>query len=237
MIPLSAKGKIERRRWIACLIILSLISLALASCDGENTPETPTTAPTLTAAAPSATATSTAATAPQSQPTPTDEVESGETPLAATESVPAETSCGVILPLVASDIVEPTSRIDRGLVDSSKVPAAAQPALERILADPSSVGLVAFEVGSEESGIYFNADTAMPLASVAKIINLVAYANAVEVGLIDPAERIPFSDIEATYLPGSDLGAHRAARAELEQQGFLIGEDPTVPIEEIPWMM
>jgi len=158
--------------------------------------------------------------------------------MTATSDITAtETVCGVLLPILESNPVEPVSSLRKSEVNLDSVPAEAQAALRRMLASPSSVGLVAFEIGKEDEGVYFNADTAMPLASVAKIINLVAYANAVEEGTIDPSSWVPVSEIESAYLPGSDLGAHRASLAELEEKGLITEDDPSIPMEQIPWMM
>ncbi|HET6444548.1 MAG TPA: serine hydrolase, partial [candidate division Zixibacteria bacterium] len=145
--------------------------------------------------------------------------------------------CGVVLPIVNNDGEQPTSKLSQSKVDFDSVPPSAQAALRRILQDPDSVGLVAFELGNEDQGIYFNADTPMPLASLTKIINLVAYAEAADRGDIDPSEWIPVSELERTYLPGSDLGAHRASLRELEEKGLISAGDPALPMEQIPWIM
>ena len=145
--------------------------------------------------------------------------------------------CGVVLPIVNNDGEQPTSKLSQSKVDFDSVPPSAQAALRRMLQDPDSVGLVAFELGNEDQGIYFNADTPMPLASLTKIINLVAYAEAADRGDIDPSEWIPVSELERTYLPGSDLGAHRASLRELEEKGLISAGDPALPMEQIPWIM
>ena len=142
-----------------------------------------------------------------------------------------------MLPIVNNDGEQPTSKLSQSKVDFDSVPPSAQAALRRMLQDPDSVGLVAFELGNEDQGIYFNADTPMPLASLTKIINLVAYAEAADRGDIDPSEWIPVSELERTYLPGSDLGAHRASLRELEEKGLISAGDPALPMEQIPWIM
>lgn len=118
------------------------------------------------------------------------------------------------------------------------VPAAAEPALRRLLAAPETVGLVVYQMGQEEQGIFLNPDTRMPLASVVKIIHLVAYVEAVAAGELNPLEPVTVDELEGYYLPGTDLGAHRRVLQELEENGRLL---PTVPpsvlLEDLPWMM
>src|SRR5690606_22857915 len=89
------------------------------------------------------------------------------------------------------------------------VPAAAEPAWRRLLAAPETVGLVAYQMGQEEQGIFLNPDTPMPLASVVKIVHLVAYVEAVAAGELNPLEPVTIEELESYYLPGTDLGAHR----------------------------
>jgi D-alanyl-D-alanine carboxypeptidase len=77
----------------------------------------------------------------------------------------------------------------------------------------------------------------MPLASLTKIVNLVAYAEAVDSGTLDPSAWIPIAEIEQAYLPGSDLGAHRASITELGEKGLISTDEQTIPLEQVPWMM
>ncbi len=144
--------------------------------------------------------------------------------------------CGTILPLIPPE--KPLiSNLDQHSIPAGLVPDAAYPALQRILQAPDTVGLAAFEVGRESEGVFLNADAPMPLASVVKILNLIAYANAVNAGTLDPGTWIPLSEMDRYYLPGTDLGAHAQALDEAEA-GDLIGRDPpSTPLEEIPWMM
>ena len=104
---------------------------------------------------------------------------------------------------------------------------------------PDTVGLVAYQLGRDSEGIFWNADTPMPLISVAKIITLVAYVEAVAAGELNSLETVPLTDLERFYLPNFDLGAHRRAIAELREEGRLISPDdnPAVTLAEVPWMM
>jgi hypothetical protein len=77
----------------------------------------------------------------------------------------------------------------------------------------------------------------MPLASVVKLIHLVAYTERVASGELDPLEFIQLDDLERYYLPGLDLGAHTRAIRELEEQGRLLQGSKAVRLEDVPWMM
>lgn len=145
--------------------------------------------------------------------------------------------CGVVLPIVPDHNVQPVSRLLESNIAIGVVPEGARQAARRLLDVPESVGLVAFEIGKEAEGIYHNADVSMPLASLVKIINLIAYAEAVENGDLDPGTWIPIADIERAYLPGSDLGAHRDALSDLERQSLISPDEAATPMEQIPWMM
>lgn len=119
------------------------------------------------------------------------------------------------------------------------VPTAARPALQRMLDAPDTVGLVAFQAGREAEGVYLNASVPMPLASVAKLIVLVAYAEAVATGELDSLEQIPLAELDRFYLPNFDLGAHRRAVAELRELDRVHSPDdnPTVSLDDVAWMM
>lgn len=150
--------------------------------------------------------------------------------------------CGLLLPIMPDrEAIEITSFSDLSLADnwppSFSMPEDALPALKRILDAPDSVGLAAYQIGRESDGVYLNADNPMPLASVVKLINLIAYAEAVDDGRLDPAEWIPLSELEKTYLPGLDLGAHSRAIDELDDRSLIAGDPPATPLEEVPWIM
>jgi len=144
--------------------------------------------------------------------------------------------CGMHLPLVPEEN-QPQQRLSAIVIPDNLAPEAALPALERLFQAPSTVGLAAFEVGKEDEGVYLNADAQMPLASVVKIVNLIAYANAVTDGQLDPGSWIPVEELDRFYLPGMDLGAHRQALNDLEERSLIAREPPSVPLEEVPMMM
>lgn len=147
--------------------------------------------------------------------------------------------CGVLLPVIAGN-TEPqtTAFANPDALDAvPAIPAEVRPALEWLLAEPGRVGLVAYRVGEEAEGIYLNPDTAMPLASVVKIIHLVAYAQAVQAGELDPQMVVPLSELARYYLPGSDLGSHNQALFDLQQEERVFGDPPAVRLEDVPRMM
>ncbi len=147
-----------------------------------------------------------------------------------------DTPCGLLLPLQPASAGPAVTRLEAEIPDDL-VPPTARPALQRLLSAPEAVGLAAYVVGREAEGVYLNADTPMPLASVTKIITLVAYAEAANAGRLDPAAWIPLDDLEQYYLPGSDLGAHNRAVQELRERDLVAFNPPATPLEEIPWMM
>lgn len=158
------------------------------------------------------------------------------TPTATWPAAGAQVPCGVLLPILPTGPQPAALRFSEQATDLP-VPEAARPAFDRILAAPETVGLAAFQVGREAEGVFLNADSPMPLASVVKIINLIAYAQAAAAGQLDPAQWVTLDEIAQTYLPRSDLGAHNRALIELEQRQLIAFDPPATPLEEVPWMM
>lgn len=74
---------------------------------------------------------------------------------------------------------------------------------------PDTVGLV-IDDGRGRT-VEHRPDEQQPLASAVKVVHLGAYARAVAAGELDPNERIPLSEWERWYVPGTDGGAHPAA--------------------------
>ncbi len=92
---------------------------------------------------------------------------------------------------------------------------------------PEDIAIACFDPRNPSEGFYHNAEEAYPFASTFKIVILSAYAQEVAAGRLDAGELIPFSDLEAWYLPGTDGGAH---------PGFLksLGEGrTTATLEEV----
>lgn len=149
----------------------------------------------------------------------------------------AEQSCGQILPLASINGTPGVVGLPAVQLDETTIPQEAWPAVERMLEAPETVGLAAFEIGRESEGFFMNPDVPMPLASVVKVINLIAYARAVEDGLLDPSSWIDLDELNTAYLPRVDLGAHRDALNEMEERTLIAGDPPAVPLEELPGMM
>lgn len=150
-------------------------------------------------------------------------------------------ACGQLLPILPAAGAAPVDNLapDAAALAQlqERMPEAARPALQRLLSAPQTVGLAAYRVGQETEGAYLNAQTPMPLASVVKLIHLVAYAEAVSNGRLNPLASVPVAALDSYYLPNLDLGAHRQALAELEENGRLFGTPPHLTLEDIPWMM
>ena len=241
-------------------LVLFILALTLSACARQSsgmpamTPLSPssevgvgptTTPPTLDGSSvQQAEAVATAEIAPA---TPTPEPVATEAPLVDLATIEAlvaslgpfqmdERHCGIQLPVLAIPQVE-TSTLAQSAVELTNIPEEVRPAVAYMLANPGHVGLAAYEVGKEAEGLYLNADNPVPLASVVKVIHLVAYANAVQLGELDPAAIVPLSDLERYYLPNSDLGSHPRAIATLVEEGRVFGQPPAVLLEDVPRMM
>lgn len=238
---LSSIAHVARRLWPLVAIVIGLLSCRQAATDLP--------APVASPIPPAATSLPVSATL-ISPPTPT--TGAGEptqpTNLPAT-AVATPTYTGPISPpcgLILSPLPPTADSASQLIMDDaaraalrSQTPDAAWPALQRLLDAPDTVGLVAYQAGRETEGIYLNADLPMPLASVAKLITLVAYAEAVAAGELNPLEQVRLSELDRYYLPNFDLGAHRRAVNELRAGGNLISpdDDPAVILEDVAWMM
>lgn len=239
----SMRQTINRSLFFAALILLitacvrpSAVELpALAQLPG-NPAITPVATPTLANTAqpaPAATEVETAVAA-TSTPAPT----LSPTPFFTGER---SASCGVLLPLLPTQTEPDTTALSPDPAAAAALlaalPPAALPAWNQLLAQPESVGLVAFRVGDEANGIYHNADMQMPLASVVKIVHLVAYAEAAAAGRLDPTSYVTVATLDRYYLPGYDLGSHNRALEELEAAGLVLASPERIRLEDVPWMM
>lgn len=150
-------------------------------------------------------------------------------------------ACGQQLPLLPENKTAVTTSLAPSAAAVAQlraiVPVEAWPAVQQMLDSPDSVGLVLYQAGNEANGVYLNAERAMPLASVSKLIHLVAYSERVASGELNPEELVPVETLDAYYLPNFDLGAHERALAELEESGRLVGVPPAVRLDDVVWMM
>jgi beta-lactamase class A len=222
-----------------------LIGLLLgAACQAPAPDALPTAAlPTATSSAPPATPTPVVATTAEvTQPAGTAAPPVADVTSTPIFDGPLSAACGQLLPAVplqAAPTVRELSVDGEGRAALQRaVPAAAWPALERLLDAPGTVGLAAYQLGQADAGVYLNADTAMPLASVVKLITLVAYAEAVAGGELNPQQPVALADLDRFYLPRFDLGAHQRAVNDLRAAGRVsTGDNPSVALEDVAWMM
>lgn len=149
--------------------------------------------------------------------------------------------CGQILPILSPydgplvENLDPDPQALAELLD--RVPEIALPALEQLLENPKSVGLAAYRLGDEDNGAFLNEDVPMPLASVVKVLHLVAYAEAVSDGTLDPTSTVWLDDLDAFYFPSTDLGAHERAVADLLEKGRIFGQPQAMLLDGVPGMM
>lgn len=202
--------------------------LALSTPESPSVVETPTTS---------------VAAEPTSTLAPTVSLTVAPTPTRFYEG-PLSPVCGLQLPPLPGEsspldtAIEPDPEALTAL--RAAAPAIVWPAIQRILDAPGSVGLALYQVGQANNGVYWNADSPMPLASVAKIIVLVAYVEAVAAEELNPLSQVPLAELERYYLPNFDLGAHRRSINELRENGRVIaaeGDNPAVYLEDVAWMM
>lgn len=96
-------------------------------------------------------------------------------------------------------------------------PSDPEEFLEALSSSRADVGLVAFTVGADgapdarDPVLMHNADFKMPLAAVARIPLLLAYAQGVTKGTLKETEAVTIDAWERHYLTGADGGAHAIA--------------------------
>ncbi|MCX7540271.1 serine hydrolase [Corynebacterium antarcticum] len=115
--------------------------------------------------------------------------------------------------------------------------------ITHLAAHPEDTALVIIPDAATPDGpdtVRKNADTPLDVASAAKIIHLLAYADSVADGTLRPDTQVAVSDWEAFYLP-LDGGAHAAALERLGIQtremapGVAVASDPdaTVALDDL----
>ncbi len=187
-------------------------------------------------------------TPPAPPPTPAATAVPTATPATAAEdtAVPpffyrAADPCGLLLPLLSTydEPLVSSLSADAAAVQPvmALLPETAQPALQRLLDAPQTVGLAAYRVGDEANGVYLNAGAPMPLASVVKVLHLVAYAEAAAAGEINPTETVTVADLDRFYLPTLDLRAHSEALDDLEDGGLIFGQPAQLLLDGVARMM
>jgi beta-lactamase class A len=219
-------------RIAAFLILLLMVTVG---CERPS-PPTPTSTPIpTTAATPTLASTTTPTVTATATAAPT------HTPTATPFFTNSVTDCGQILPILSDydgPLVTTLNPGPQALANlQAIVPDTARIALNRLLAEPGLVGLAAYRVGQEADGAYLNADAPMPLASVVKVIDLVAYAEAAAAGQLDPTGTVTLDELETYYLPNLDLNGHPRAVTGLEENGRVFGDPATLLLDEVPGMM
>lgn len=239
------------RSLLLALLLAALIAAVGSGCAGKESGLPPTAASTAVQEPPAA-ATATVVSPPPTAaaterppatdvPAPTPAV-----PAATAAAVPPFTfgevvACGRLLPILSAydgPLVTKLYPDPQALAETmAGMPAAAQPALQELLQRPGSVGLAAYRAGEKEAGVFLNAAAPMPLASVVKVVHLVAYAEAAAAGELSPTETVPLADLDRFYLPTLDLRAHSDAVDALQEEGLVFGEPPAALLDEVAGMM
>lgn len=243
------RGRDERRVVAMAALIVAVIGLLITTGCRSATPEAVGQAPPVALEAavtvaptrqPDAVVTlTTPATMPVATPAPASTPTIEPTPFFTGALSP---SCGQLLPAVPPNILPAQTALT--ITDASRanlqqnVPAAAWPAVARLLDAPGTVGLAAYQLGQPENSVFLNDASPMPLASVVKLITLVAYAEAVAAGELNPQEPVTLSDLDRFYLPRFDLGAHQRAINDLRTDGRVTpGANPSIALEDVAWIM
>lgn len=206
-------------------------------------PDTPLVSPTSTVAVPTAPAVEAAATiaaevtaAATAVPTATAEA----LPVIPPMSLREVASCGQQLPILSTydGPVITEIAVDEAALAAvlESLPEAARPALDQILNAPQTVGLAAYRAGQQENGVFLNAGVPLPLASVVKVVHLIAYAEAVAAGELSPTETVFLEDLDRFYYR-LDQRAHPNALEGLEEDGRLFGQPPALILDEVVRMM
>jgi hypothetical protein len=102
-------------------------------------------------------------------------------------------------------------------------------------ANPSRFGLAAYESRHPTEGIYHAADELFPLASTRKVLILGAYAQASAAGVLPAESRIPLTEIDRWYWPGTDGGAHKNALADWAARSRIAND--SVTLDDLAWAM
>lgn len=171
-------------------------------------------------------------------PTPTSSATPPPQPSATPLSLrPGLEPCGLQWPPVPESALPATDITARAVVLPEAIPEDVRPALEYLLARPGDVGLAAYRLDAPETGAFLNPDLPLPIASVAKIITLITYAEGVAAGELDPEELVPLPALNAFYLPRTDLSAHQQALNALAADDKLFGDTPYVRLDDIAMMM
>jgi len=104
--------------------------------------------------------------------------------------------------------------------------------VDYLAAHPERVSLVAYDLGAEEEGIFYQADTLRPLANVPDVLLLAAYARQAEAGRLDPDRRVALDSIAVYALPGTGESRHQQVRTRWRAAGY-VKADGTVALRHV----
>lgn len=104
--------------------------------------------------------------------------------------------------------------------------------VDYLAARPEQVSLVAYDLGAEEEGIFYQADTLRPLANVPDVLLLAAYARQTDAGRLDPDRHVALDSIAVYALPGAGESRHQRARTQWRAAGY-VGADSTVALRHL----
>lgn len=97
---------------------------------------------------------------------------------------------------------------------------------------PEGVSLVAYDVGAESEGIFFQAEQARPIVNVPRLLLLAEYARRTELGQLDSSRRVPIEVVARYALPGAGAERHEQARAHWREAGY-VDADSTVALRHV----
>jgi D-alanyl-D-alanine carboxypeptidase len=119
------------------------------------------------------------------------------------------------------------------IIKSGIVRSQGDKALTFIAANPARAAL--FAMRGDTVLASWQADRAQPLASTAKVMIALTYAEDVAAGRIDSTERVSLDALEHFYLPGYDGGAHEQWVSDVrrEQRNAPTSSHATVSIGDV----
>ncbi|MBO0948525.1 serine hydrolase [Fibrella forsythiae] len=108
-------------------------------------------------------------------------------------------------------------------------PTSPDVVVDFIRANPTRSAL--YVIRNDTVQIQLRPDQTMPLASAVKTIIAIEFARQAAAGKINPAERIPLTDLDLYYLPNTDGGAHPGWKQWLSQRNLI--ENETVALLDV----
>jgi hypothetical protein len=102
--------------------------------------------------------------------------------------------------------------------------------LTYVAAHPEWFSLVSYDVGREDEGIFFGADSERPTAGMTRFLVLAALAELVAEGAIDLEERVALGAISRLFVPGTAVTAHKSS---LEKLRSVADTDDTVSLTAV----